>query len=151
MLASNVCCFARALLISIVRHLSLADKIIVLGLDGRVSEQGTFSNLKSQNGFVSQLLDRPELLHTTANIDMIEQNISGPIKSTAASKVLRGPSTHDVQDLTRQIGDMSVYKYYLKSIGWKLAIVNMTACFVWALSVSFPCKCCLTSHHNMLT
>lgn len=125
-----------------VRHLSLADKVIVLGTDGRIAEQGTFDNLKTQDGFVSRLLVNPELLQSKSNDDPSANNGLDPKAKLAAEipKALRGPTNTDVEDLTRQIGDVSVYKYYLKSISWKLGLINVTGCLIWALADSFPCE-----------
>ena len=123
----------------LVRHLSLADKIIVLGSDGRIAEQGTFESLRSQNGFVSKLLLHPELLESTSS----EANAgreSNSKQATTIPKALRGPSDNDVADLTRRIGDISVYKYYLRSIGSRIVLIGVASSFVWMLCQAFPRK-----------
>lgn len=124
-------------LIPLVRHLSLADKIVVLGADGQIAEQGTFNSLASQGGFVSKLLFHPEL-----NDDPRVDSGLGPNTKPAATALNTpiGASRNDAEDLTRQIGDLSVYKYYLRSIGWKLALVNAISCLLWGLGVTFPCE-----------
>ncbi|KAF4624451.1 hypothetical protein G7Y89_g13720 [Cudoniella acicularis] len=107
-----------------VHHLSLADKVIVLGADGRIAEQGTFEMLRTQNGFVSKLLQNPELLASKSHSELETKDGPKQKQSTTVAKVLRGATANDVADLTRQIGDLSVYKYYLKSIGWKVVLAN---------------------------
>jgi ATP-binding cassette subfamily C (CFTR/MRP) protein 1 len=126
--------------------LSLADKVIVLGVDGHIAEQGTFETLRSQNGFVSNLLLHPELLESKPHSEA-EANGGIDSKSKASTTIPKAPNgatVNDVADLTRRIGDFSVYKYYLKSIGWKIALVTITSCFVYMLAQSFPRRCSYT-------
>jgi ATP-binding cassette, subfamily C (CFTR/MRP), member 1 len=128
----------------IVRHLSLADNVIVIGTDGCIAEQGAFEVLRSQDGFVSKLLLHPELLESKPHADAGGNNdIESKTKpSSSAPKPLRGGATaNDVTDLTRRIGDLSVYKYYLKSIGWKFVLANTAACVVSTIAQLFPRKC----------
>lgn len=125
-----------------MRHLSLADNIVVLGSNGTIEEQGPFETLRSQNGFVSRLLVHPELLQSKSQSDVgakedVEARTQTPPTVPAA---LRGPSANDMSDLARRIGDFSVYKYYLRAIGWKFALINVTACFVFNMWEAFPCK-----------
>jgi ATP-binding cassette subfamily C (CFTR/MRP) protein 1 len=126
----------------IVRHLHLADIVVVLGSDGHIAEQGTFENLRSQNGFVSKLLLHPELLESSSRADAGDNDAidSKAKRSTAIPKIVGGATANDVEDLTRRTGDFSVYKYYLKSIDWKIAVTNAACCFVAMLAQSFPRK-----------
>lgn len=122
----------------LVRHLALADNIVVLGEDGRIAEQGSFDSLRSQQGFVSKLLLHPELLEPKR----VEKPVTHVRSKTAYTppKALRGPTDNDVADLTRRIGDLSVYKYYLKSIGWKIALSEVASCSVYMVAQVFPRK-----------
>lgn len=118
----------------------MADNIIVLGADGRITEQGSFEALRSQQGFVSKLLLHPELLESK-RVDKPESDSSTETKAKAVAalpKALRGPSDNDVADLTRRIGDLSVYKYYLKSMGWRIALSEAASCSVYMLAQVFP-------------
>jgi hypothetical protein len=118
----------------------MADNIVVLGADGKVAEQGTYEYLRSQGGFVSNILLHPELLQSKANIaadDAVEASKSSQAPTQVAAK---GPSANDVADLTRQIGDTAVYMYYLRSIGWKLALGNISCSCLFAVSLRFPGK-----------
>lgn len=127
---------------SLVRHLPLADSIVVLGEDGRIAEQGSFDSLRSRQGFVSKLLLHPELLESKRVEEPLDSATKVKSKpAPALPKVLRGPSDNDVADLTRRIGDLAVYKYYLKSIGWKIALLEVASCSVFMLAQVFPRKC----------
>lgn len=93
--------------------------------------------MRSQGGFVSKLLLHPEILegsisHKAEQID----EASEPGKPAVTTK---GSSSKDA-DLTRQVGDTAVYMYYLRTIGWKLAVGNVFWCIVFALALRFPCK-----------
>jgi ATP-binding cassette subfamily C (CFTR/MRP) protein 1 len=124
----------------IVRHLPLADKVVVLGSDGSILEQGTFEDLRSQDGFISKLLLHPELLLSHTNTG-VGDNIESKKKPTISdNKPIRGAAVNDTADLTRRIGDLSVYKYYLKSIGWKIALTIASACIISSLAQTFPRK-----------
>lgn len=126
-----------------VRHLSLADNVIVIGTDGCIAEQGAFEVLRSHDGFVSKLLLHPELLESKIGADTGGNNNteSKTKPSSTAPKPIRGGAiVNDATDLTRRIGDLSVYKYYLKSIGWKLVLVNTAACVISTIAQLFPRK-----------
>lgn len=121
-----------------VRHLHLADNIIVLDKGGKTVEQGTFSELRSQNGFVSQLVLHPELL------EPLRAEVSSSTTASPAGipKVLQGPSANDAADLARKTGDISVYKYYVKSIGWKIGLANAMGVLIDTLGKGSPCEYC---------
>jgi ATP-binding cassette subfamily C (CFTR/MRP) protein 1 len=123
--------------------LPLADNILVLDKDGKVVEQGTFDYLRSRDGFVSKLMLHPELLKSGSRSDNTENTLQ-KMPAAAVAKVLPGPSANDAADLARQTGDISVYKYYLKSIGWKIGLANGIGSFVLMLGTKSPresCRC----------
>lgn len=77
----------------------LVDHIVVLGIDGSIAEQGTYDSLRSQTGYISNLL-----------LKTIATNRADMTPSEGLmNKVLKGPSNEEVLDLTRKIGDFSVY------------------------------------------
>jgi len=118
--------------------LSLADKVIVIGENGHIAEQGSFDQLRSQDGFVSKLLLNPELLKAKVTAEDVPKDVGGNINSPVTiPKALRGASKNDVEDLTRRVGDIAVYKYYLKAIGWRIALSAATCCLVVALAETF--------------
>lgn len=117
----------------IVDFLSSADHIICLNKDGKISEQGTFSNLKDTDGYVHSLLrdrvDRGEV-STLATDDIKEQ----------ASKKAQAPPKQqaDEEDMRRQRGDSTVYQYYFSSTGGLFMIVLLVLEIIWAFLESFP-------------
>jgi hypothetical protein len=125
-----------------VQYLPLADSIIVLDTGGTITEQGAFDHLRAQGGFISKILVHPEILQ--------RDSIAGPgegtkTKTSATVQISNGPGTRITDDLTRRIGDLSVYKYWLSSIGWKIAILNSSCSLIYNLATRFVCKlfhCC---------
>jgi ATP-binding cassette subfamily C (CFTR/MRP) protein 1 len=120
--------------------LPLADKVVVLGSDGSILEQGTFEDLRSQDGFISKLLLHPELLLSNTNTRVGDDIESKKKLTVPDNKPIRSATVNDTADLTRRIGDLSVYKYYLKAIGWKIALTIASACIVSSLATTFPRK-----------
>ena len=116
---------------TIVRHLPLANNIVVLERDGTVLEQGTFDQLRLQGGFVSNLIIRPGVLGG--------QEVSPIEQGKAQGSKVKAVQPPDASDLTRSIGDVAVYKYYFRSIGWKLVTANLTSSFIYMLGSQFPC------------
>jgi ATP-binding cassette subfamily C (CFTR/MRP) protein 1 len=125
-----------------VHHLPMADSIIVLGSDGQVLEQGSYSHLKSQNGFVSQILVHPEILQRSpkGSMNVVEPDNEKGNSPVVMPKAFQGPSANDVSDLTRRTGDTAVYKYYFGSIGWKLCLASGVSTFLYMVGSNFPSK-----------
>lgn len=112
-----------------VRHLPLADQIVVLGTDGAVVQQGTYESLSSHEGLVSTALDQP---CQTNESPQMESN------KLMVKKAVKGPSKEEEMDLTRKTGDFAIYAYYFRSIGWTLSLgmfgTQIALTFAW----SFP-------------
>ena len=86
----------------IAQHLPLADHIIILTEDGKIAEQGTWDDLRSEAGYISKVVlkeksDDPDKPRDRAEAhDKIQT--SGP----------KGPS-EEMQDITRKTGDITLY------------------------------------------
>jgi hypothetical protein len=117
-----------------VRHLPLADNIIVLDSGGRISEQGSFVHLRQKDGFVSKVILQPELLEQSSSDRPSESAQKGP----RIPKNLQGPTANDLADRTRRIGDASVYKYYLAAVGWNLGLQIVLLLALYTVTLKFP-------------
>lgn len=118
-----------------------ADLIVVIQEDGRIAEQGTFETLSSGNGFVSKLLLNPSLITSDSRSHAGPTDICEEVKAEVVTrKDIPAVTTNDAEGVTRRTGDFAVYKYYLKSIGWKIASATIASCFVIAVSQAFPRK-----------
>jgi ATP-binding cassette, subfamily C (CFTR/MRP), member 1 len=67
-----------------------------------------------------------------------DQSKPSAAKKKPLPKGLSGPSAIDVADLTRRTGDISVYKYYAASIGWKILLGLLLSVALNTLSAAFP-------------
>ena len=114
-----------------LRHLESADNIIVLN-QGRISEQGSFKELRSRGSFIGKVPVQLQLPEAEAEAEAIG---TAPQKTP---KSFLGPSANDISDLTRRTGDLSVYKYYLASIGWFWCLASGASAFMYTIGVTFP-------------
>lgn len=118
------CC----LTFQIVRVLSLADSIVVLPGSGRAVSHGTLQELQAQG-----LLNEAILPAKTENLgqEREEPEVLPPAGTSTISEQAK-------LDYTRRVGDMTVYKYYFKSISTLLfALYIMNQIFA-AFASSFP-------------
>jgi ATP-binding cassette subfamily C (CFTR/MRP) protein 1 len=115
-----------------VRHLPEADNIVVLGEDGSIIEQGNFEHLNTEQGYVQSLIveDQAEKSYSNTVSDTVTKS-----KKEAAEKAVEDTSA---SDLLRKTGDLTLYKYYLKSVGWKDGIVILTLTFSSQFCQYFP-------------
>ncbi|KAH7483159.1 ABC transporter [Fusarium oxysporum f. sp. matthiolae] len=116
-----------------VDFLPSADHIICLNKDGKISEQGTFSDLKDTDGYVHSLLrDR---VHggeaPTLETDDIKEQASKLAQATPKQQA-------NEEDTRRQRGDSTVYRYYFSSTGGLFMIVLLVLEIIWAFLESFP-------------
>jgi ATP-binding cassette subfamily C (CFTR/MRP) protein 1 len=106
----------------------------VLDVNGHISQQGKFDDLRTQEGFVSSLV-LPDT--STEKKKMLPRD---PVKRKPFPKALQGPSANDIADLARRTGDISLYKYYFASIGWKISLALLLTVCLNTLGSSFPRK-----------
>ncbi|MCJ1286054.1 hypothetical protein MMC26_005396 [Xylographa opegraphella] len=93
-------------------HLGFAENIIVLGNDRSILEQGNFEQLRSGKGRIHELL--------------VQRSLQGDanVPSTSADSALKAePPPKKSIDLTRRSGDMSIYLYLARSVGWPLIVL----------------------------
>jgi hypothetical protein len=122
----------------LVRHLSLADNIIVLDANGRISEQGSFKDLHSQDGFISKIMLHPEILEQGSSKQPNEEVSTK--KASQTPRIVPGPTPNDIAERTRRVGDFSVYKYYFAAIGWKLGSSIVLMAVIFMITGNFPCE-----------
>ena len=94
----------------IAHRLPFADHIVVLE-NGRIVEQGSYESLTSSGGYVASLK-----LRETDESQKPSADNTTPVAFTADKKKSNEVKLNN--DLTRQTGDFSIYKYYFKSTGW---------------------------------
>jgi ABC-type multidrug transport system fused ATPase/permease subunit len=112
-----------------VQRLSQADHIIALGLDGTITEQGTFEELYHSNGYVSNLEYNE---HTVAYNEGEKQTIKGFKQSLVAVK------EKEAIEQENAAGDLTIYAYYIKTFGWTRWIIFCFFCALYGFGTAFP-------------
>ncbi|TVY56754.1 ABC transporter FUM19 [Lachnellula cervina] len=121
-----------------VRHLPAADHIVALDANGRIVEQGGFISLMQRNdgyvnslgiksshhGMSSELLQNQAQLHGSAN------GLSGITADMAT--IERG-----LDDTSRRLGDRKLYRTYITSMGYSLAMIILTFGVLVGFAVNF--------------
>jgi ABC-type multidrug transport system fused ATPase/permease subunit len=112
-----------------VQYLPEADHIIALGEGGNIVEQGSFDVLRSRAGYIQELS-----LKETQREPPEEQEIQEPEKALPVPDKLATAE----QDLARRTGDIAVYKYYAKSIGWFYGSIIVITAALFAFGMTIP-------------
>lgn len=98
---------------------------------GYASEQGSFKALNAAGCYVSSFgLGSPEW----------KSEIDKPsVTDLAQPKILRPNRTGAIkEDPRRQSGDLSIYLYYIRSIGWLPTVIFLVAISGFVFCISFP-------------
>ncbi|KAJ9315863.1 hypothetical protein DTO271D3_3841 [Paecilomyces variotii] len=110
--------------------LLLADNIIVFDPEGHITGQGSFEDLKMTNTYIKQMLAT-----STKN----DSNHADTNKSDSTlRKTVKKPSDDDIAEVARRTGDIAVYKYYLRAIGWQHTLLAMMIITIYSFSANFP-------------
>lgn len=119
---------------SSAKRLPYADHIVVLDKKGKVAEQGTFEQLNSSGGYVSTFILPP------ASWDYLPE-YSNELDLTSYSKnPAQQQMTEDSleEDAARRTGDVTVYLYYIRSVGWSAAWIFIISITIFTFCNSFP-------------
>lgn len=124
-----------------IRHLRVADHIIALG-NGTIIEQGSFDKLMASQGYVQRL----GLKGSSDNAASAEKTTSNKTPQESKPEMLHPTMTNTSStapnaDISRQIGDKTVYKHYFKSMGWILAGCSLILAVLFGFFVNFPTVC----------
>ncbi|KAL8856229.1 MAG: hypothetical protein Q9178_007146 [Gyalolechia marmorata] len=124
------------------KRLAYADHIIVLNDKGQIAEQGSFDELNATGGYVSSL-DLPP-----ADWRMRSQPVTSLdhlMSSTSVDTIPSLPPTKELVDdpdsefeANKRTGDLSIYAYYARSVGWVSVITFIVAISAYVFCVSFP-------------
>ncbi|KAF4637009.1 hypothetical protein G7Y89_g1078 [Cudoniella acicularis] len=115
-----------------VHRMEFADHIIALGISGTITEQGSFSQLKSSGGYVTQILhDKRDIEKEQIEKESMPStkgNVEPP--SETVDTMAQGGSN-------RQSGDLAVYKYYFQASSWKNVVFASSMAVASAFCVVF--------------
>lgn len=109
-------------------HLSYADYIIALDEKGRVSEHGSFEEISKSGAYIKNLFAQPVTV-PTSRVPEVEL-------SDETLEELELPE--DDQDTRRQMGDLTVYTYYFRAVGWGLMSALIISCGAFVFGLTFP-------------
>ncbi|KAL4924344.1 putative ABC multidrug transporter [Aspergillus undulatus] len=116
---------------SSVKRVPFADHVIVLDKHGYIAEQGSFAALDSAGGYISSFaLDRPE---TDTKIGIKENSEASDAERYSVDK-----HSDTEPENYRGEGDIAVYLYYIRSIGWLPTIFFAVAIAGFVFCLSFP-------------
>lgn len=121
------------------KHLVFADHIIALG-GGTITEQGSFAELIEQGGYVSGL--GLKLKDRTPSPGQEQEDGSPGSNMLFAPHTREGDLPENQQDeAKRQVGDITIYKRYFKSMGLLTASSTLLFATLWGFFVNFPTIC----------
>jgi ABC-type multidrug transport system fused ATPase/permease subunit len=118
-----------------IKHLPAADHIIVLK-EGTVAEQGSFGELMTGQGYVQRLglKDTSDNHVSSGTTTPMQEPVQHDMHTTTAKTPTIVPDT----DPSRKVGDRTVYKHYVKSMGVYLAALSLFFAALWGLFTNFP-------------
>ncbi|KAL3590087.1 hypothetical protein FPOAC2_12269 [Fusarium poae] len=118
-----------------------ADHIICLSKEGSISEQGSFQTLKKSNGYVESLLDDKakddKAKHSNSEVSGMEVE-EDSIDETGQPEHETPQQQEEPNDVRRQRGDSTVYRYYFSSTGVPFMVTLLGLEIIWAFLGSFP-------------
>jgi len=117
---------------SSAKRLPYADHLIALAEDGKISEQGSFKDLSGAGGYISSFnLPPPEWnYHPTYSKSEIDKQKLNTVESSTTDEI--------IDDASRRNGDVSVYLYYVRAVGWIPTLIFVVAISAFVFCISFP-------------
>lgn len=124
------------------KRLPFADHIIVLDDKGRIAEQGSFHDLNIGGGHISSLdLSQADWRIREQGPSTLDQLLA----SASQDDLPTLPPTKEVLEdadnefeANKRTGDLSIYAYYAKSVGWFPVVTFMVAISAYVFCISFP-------------
>nr|POE51560.1 multidrug resistance-associated protein 1 [Quercus suber] len=112
-----------------IQFLHHASHVIALSDQGTMLERDNLDDPQGKKAYL-------EMLKTS-------QDQIGEVEPRVYSQALPKPSVVSkvddaLQDLSRRTGDSAVYRYYAKSIGWRLGVVIVGSAMTFAFCMQFP-------------
>ncbi|CAG8971668.1 hypothetical protein HYALB_00003136 [Hymenoscyphus albidus] len=113
-----------------IRHVQVADSIVVLGQDGTIQQQGSYDHLKGVEGYIQSIL-----FLRRAESNKGDGETSAVVKTSNASLPAVGEDA--TADLRRRTGDFQVYKYYFASVGTSYIMCFLALTIVYVFCFRF--------------
>lgn len=116
-----------------MRHISLADHVLVLGPHGTIIEQGPFSSLKRSHDTASIFESSAEQFDSSVDVTKDESSTLRTARSRTEDAITKG-----LDDRSRQLGDWKVYKHYINSMNKLWLLLMITGCVIFAIGEHLP-------------
>ncbi|OJK00423.1 hypothetical protein ASPACDRAFT_1880763 [Aspergillus aculeatus ATCC 16872] len=111
------------------QHSHVADHIVMLSSNGRIENQGSVRSF----GLISQpITHASEASPETPTAEDESQD------KPASTKKVETLTVDDIADIARRTGDVAVYTYYMKAIGWPSILGACLVIVVHTFSSTFP-------------
>ena len=121
-----------------MKYLHDADQVIVLGNDGRITDQGNIIELRQKSEYIKSLFSEQDLQPKLE--ENIEEDSTNPLESI--SPVEEGKSEMAKKGILQKFsGDQSLYSYYLKSVGTGHALMVFGLGCCSQFLILFTCQC----------
>lgn len=127
---------------SSTKRLPFADHIIVLNDKGQIAEQGSFSELNVGSGYLSSL-DLPPAewrVRSQGPLTLDHLLVAAPEDYLPmvphTKEMVEDPDSEF--EANKRTGDLSIYAYYAKSVGWIAVVTFLVAISAYVFCISFP-------------
>ena len=124
------------------KRLPFADHIVVLDEDGRIAEQGSFTELNAAGGYVSNFeLPPADWTIRSAELTNLDQVLAMATTNKIVYPTL--PPSKELAETTefeanKRTGDLAIYAYYAKSVGSFAVVTFVVAMCAYVFCISFP-------------
>ena len=122
------------------KRLPYADHIVVLGDNGKITEQGSYKELIASGGYVSSL-DLAPVEWTIKSKEMSLDQLLLPMVKTGIHEPppIELAHTSDLEfEANKRTGDLSIYAFYARSVGTFAVITFVVAISGYVFCISFP-------------
>ena len=120
------------------KRIPFADHIVVLDENRKIAEQGSFKELTASGGYVSALdlplADWTTKEHTTS----LDRLIAPTNKQTYTPRTAALDEDASELEANKRTGDLSVYAYYARSVGWFAVLTFVIAICGYVFCYTFP-------------
>ncbi|KAI8938151.1 hypothetical protein NX059_005817 [Plenodomus lindquistii] len=120
---------------SSAKRLPYSDHIVALDSEGTIAEQGSFEKLNLSGGYVSDFDLPPPDWEFSPEKHVYEAPPKYTERQVSSTKL----TEDDIQaEANRRTGDMAIYLYYIRSVGWIPTLIFMVSIIIFIFGISFP-------------
>lgn len=107
-----------------INFLPYTDHIIALDLDGRVAQEGSYDYLRKQPGYIRSLAVGSDFQGVSQSMTQRDFETEGVMATEQAAEQAAEQAPEHVaeQDLTREHGDLAIYRYYFSAAGLRASV-----------------------------